>query len=186
MPIAGLICWAALGVAALRLTPDETGNLALFVMAGIMPIVVLNDRLHGRNLFADDGNPLTKLFLTSIVGLAVTVPLVVPGAQGAHDPIILVLGRAILAGVVWIPYGWAADDRTGVIHAVVRAIGCYAAFAFVDDPYRATAICAWVVVSYGYSLTFMRKVGGSGSEIQSGTIEIGRAPMPGEPAWRLH
>ena len=160
MPIAGLICWAALGVAALRLSPNLTGTLALYIMAGIMPIAVLLDRLKGKNLFADDGNPLTKLFLTSIVGIGVTVPLVIIGAQGARDPIIIVLGMAILAGVVWIPYGWAADDKTGMIHAVIRAIGCYAAFAFVDDPYRATAICGWVVVSYVYSLTFMKKVGG--------------------------
>jgi hypothetical protein len=160
MPIAGLICWAALGALALRLTPNQTGTLALYIMAGIMPIAVLLDRLKGRNLFADDGNPLTKLFLTSIVGIAITVPLIVIGARGARDPIIVVLGMAILAGVVWIPYGWAADDKTGMIHAIIRALGCYVAFAFVDDPYRATAICAWVVVSYVYSLTFMRKVGG--------------------------
>lgn len=160
MPMAGLICWAALGALALRLTPNQTGTLALYIMAGIMPIAVLLDRLKGRNLFADDGNPLTKLFLTSIVGIAITVPLIVIGARGAGNPTIIVLGMAILAGVVWIPYGWAANDKTGTIHAVIRAIGCYAAFALVDGPYRATAICAWVVVSYAYSLIFMRDVGG--------------------------
>jgi hypothetical protein len=160
MPIAGLICWAALGAAALRLTPSQTGTLALYIMAGIMPIATLLERLKGRNLFADDGNPLNKLFLSSVIGIAITVPLIVLGARGARDPIIVVLGMAILAGVIWIPYGWAADDKTGTIHAVIRALGCYAAFALVDDPYRATAICAWVVVSYAYSLTFMRKVGG--------------------------
>jgi hypothetical protein len=160
MPIAGLICWAALGAAALRLTPGQTGSLALYIMCGIMPIAVLLDRLKGKNLFADDGNPLTKLFLTSVIGIAITVPLIVIGARGARDPIIIVLGMAILAGVVWIPYGWAADDKTGTIHAVLRALGCYAAFVFVDDPYRATAICAWVVLSYAYSLKFMRPVGG--------------------------
>lgn len=66
---------------------------------------------------------------------------------------------AILAGVIRIPYGWAAEDRTGVIHAVLRATGCYAAFALVDDAYRASAISFWVAVSYLYSLAFMRKVG---------------------------
>jgi hypothetical protein len=159
MPIAGMICWAALGVAALRLSPALTGTLALYIMGGIMPLAVLLDRLQGRNLFADDGNPLTRLFLTSIAGIAVTVPLILFGARAAGEPTLVVLGMAILAGVIWIPYGWAADDRTGLIHAIVRAVGCYVAYAQVPDAYRATAICGWVVVSYVYSLVFMRRVG---------------------------
>jgi hypothetical protein len=159
MPIAGMICWAALGVAALRLTPGMTGTLALYIMAGILPLAFLLDKMQGRNLFASDDNPLTRLFLTSIAGIAVTVPVILIGARGAGNPHIVVLGMAVLAGVVWIPYGWAADDKVGLIHAIVRALGCYAAFTFVGDRYRATAICVWVVVSYVYSLMFMRQVG---------------------------
>ena len=159
MPIAGMICWAALGLVALRITPRMAGTLALYIMAGILPLAFLLDKIKGKNLFAGDSNPLTRLFLTSIVGIAVTVPVILIGAKGAGDPIIVVLGMAILAGVVWIPYGWAADDKAGLIHAIIRAIGCYAAFTLVDNPYRASAISFWVVVSYLYSLAFMRKVG---------------------------
>lgn len=160
MPIAGMLCWAALGIAALSITPRLAGTLALYIMAAILPLAFLLDKLNGKNLFAGDSNPLTRLFLTSIVGVAVTVPVILIGAKGAGDPIIVVLGMAILAGVIWIPYGWAADDKTGLIHAIIRALGCYAAFAFAGDAYRASAIAFWVVVSYVYSLTFMRKVGG--------------------------
>ena len=159
MPIAGAICWAALGLLALRATPLVTGTLALYIMMGILPIAVLLDKRRGRNLFADDGNPLTRLFLMSIAGIAVTIPIVLIGAKASGDPIIVVLGMAILAGVIWIPYGWAADDKAGLIHAIIRALGSYAAFAWVDDPYRASAICFWVVVCYLYTLTFMRAVG---------------------------
>jgi hypothetical protein len=159
MPIAGMICWAALGLAALYLSPRMAGTLALYIMAGILPLAAVLDKLKGRKLFAADDNPLTRLFLTSIIGIGVTVPVVVIGARGAGDPSIVVLGMAILAGVVWIPYGWAAEDRTGLIHAIIRAIGCYAAFALVSQAYRASAISGWVVVSYAYSLVYMRKVG---------------------------
>lgn len=159
MPIAGMICWAALGLAALRISPRMVGTLALYIMAGILPLAFMLDKMKGRNIFAGDSNPLTQLFLSSIVGIAVTVPVILIGARGAGDPIIVVLGMAILAGVIWIPYGWAAEDRTGVIHAIIRGVGCYAAFGLVGEPYRASAICFWVVVSYVYSLAFMRKVG---------------------------
>lgn len=160
MPIAGMIAWGLLGIAALGLTPRTSGTLALYIMALIMPLAIAIDRLRGRNFFASGtANPLQKLFLTSIVGIAVTVPLVVIGAQGSANPTLVVLGMAILAGVIWIQYGWAAGDPVGLRHAVVRAIGCYLAYAFAPEPYRATAICAVVVLAYVYSLTFMRRPG---------------------------
>jgi hypothetical protein len=159
MPLSGMICWAALGVAALFVSERMAGTLALYIMMGILPLAFLLDKAKGKNLFEKSDNPLVKLFLTSIVGIAVTVPLVVSAASAASQPLIIVLGMAILAGVIWIPYGWAADDRVGMIHAVGRAIGAYLAYAFVPSPYTATAICAVVVVSYIYSLSFMKTVG---------------------------
>lgn len=160
MPIAGMIAWGLLGIVALGLTPQITGTLALYIMALIMPLAIVIDRLRGRNFFASGtANPLQKLFLTSIVGIAVTVPLVVIGGQGAGNPTLVVLGMAILAGVIWIPYGWAADDPVGLRHAVARSIGCYLAYAFAPEAYRATAICAVVVFAYLYSLAFMRHAG---------------------------
>jgi hypothetical protein len=159
MPIAGMICWAALAVAAQFISAQMTGTLALYIMGGILPLAFLIDKMRGRNLFASNGNPLDQLFLTSIVGVAVTVPLVLFAASLASNSDIIVLGMAILAGVIWIPYGWAADDKVGLVHAVLRAIGCYAAFAYVPEAYRASAVCGMVVLSYIYTLIFMKRVG---------------------------
>lgn len=158
MPLAGLIAWSALGVAALRLPSATVATAALYIMALILPLAFLLDRTRGRNLFAGGNeNPLIRLFLTSVGGIAVTVPLVLIGAEAANDPDIVVLGMAILAGVIWIPYGWAAGDPVGLRHAIGRALGCYGAFAFAPSPYRATAICAVVALAYIYSLASMRR-----------------------------
>lgn len=162
MPLAGMIAWGALGLAALWLRPGLIGNLAIYIMAFILPLAFLLDRLKGRNLFAGGAaNPLTGLFLTSIVGIAITVPVVILGAARSGDPVLVVLGMAILAGVIWIPYGWAAGDPVGLRHAIVRAVGCYAAFVLAPDALRASAVCAVVVLAYVYSLLFMRKPGAS-------------------------
>ena len=72
---------------------------------------------------------------------------------------LILLGMAILAGVVWIPFGWAADDPSGTVHAVARGIGCYLAYGLCPAPWTASAICAVVVVAYLYSLAVMRPVG---------------------------
>ncbi len=159
MPLAGMICWAALAVAALFITPRMTGTLALYIMCGILPLAFLLDRLKGKNLFAKSDNPLVRLFLLSILSIGLTVPLVLVAASSAGNPLLVVLGMAILAGVIWIPYGWAADDKVGLIHAVGRGVGAYFAYAYVAEPYKATAICGVVVISYLYSFAFMKKVG---------------------------
>jgi hypothetical protein len=160
MPIADAIVCAALGLAALVLDQRVIGMLALYIMAAIMPLAILIDRARGRNLFAGGAeNPLTVLFLTSVAGIAVMVPIGVVAAQATGNGTLMVLTMAILAGVIWIPYGWAADDPSGLRHAIGRALGAYAAFALVPAPYTASAICAVVVAAYAYSLVAMRPIG---------------------------
>lgn len=160
MPLAGLLVWAALGIAALWLPERTTAMLALYVLGAILPLAFLLDRLRGRALFSGGTkNPLTRLFLMSIGGIAVTIPIGVIGANMGGEPTLVVLTMAILAGVIWIPYGWAAGDPVGLRHAIARALGSYAAFAWAPPHLQATAICAVVSAAYAYSLLRMKKAG---------------------------
>lgn len=158
MPIAGMIFWGVVALASLRLTPNGLALLVLFGSGMIFPFGVLLDRLRGRTMRAGTGgNPVMAMFLQSL-GLVVLVwPLVILGARGARDANLYVLGGAILMGMVWIPYGWAADDRTGMEHAIGRGIFCYAAYLFVPAPYKALAISLVVMLAYLYSFVRMRR-----------------------------
>jgi hypothetical protein len=109
MPIAGMITWGALGIAAAFLPERSVANASLYIMAAILPLAFVIDRLRGRNLFGGGDNPLVQLFLRGIIMVALTIPLAVIGAKGGQ-PLLVLLSMAILAGVVWIPFGWAADD----------------------------------------------------------------------------
>lgn len=158
MPVAGLLAWSALGLVALFVSARISGTLALYIMALILPLAFVLERLRGRALFSGGAsNPLVQLFLSSIAGIGVTVPLVIVGARAAHEPALVVLGMAILTGVIWIPYGWAAGDPVGMRHALARALGCYVAFAFAPVPYRITAICGVVALAYVYSVVRMKR-----------------------------
>lgn len=157
MPLAGLIVWTAIGLGALFLPLRLVGWLSVYAMAAILPLAFLLDRLRGRALFQRDDNPVTGLFMVSIVGIGLMFPLIIAAANAAGDPNLLVLGVAILAGVIWIPWGWGADDPVGLRHAIARSIGCYLAFWFAPAPYKATAICGVVALAYLYSLTAMRR-----------------------------
>ncbi len=157
MPLAGLVVWSAMGVAALFVSKELTGWMAVYGMAAILPLAFTIEKLRGRNPFVKDDNPVSTLFFQSIIGIGLLFPLVIGAADAAGDPNILVLAVAILAGIIWIPYGWGANDPVGLRHAIVRAVGCYLAFWFSPDELKATCICAVVALSYIYSLAAMRK-----------------------------
>src|SRR5258708_26819357 len=103
------------------------------------------------------GNPVTQLFMQSL-GLVVLVwPLVLIAARLAHNANLIVLGGAISMGIIWIPYGWAADDPVGLQHALARSILSYACFLFVPEPYKATAISVAGLLLYTFNPLRMRK-----------------------------
>lgn len=159
MPIAGMICWAGLGFAALFLPEATIGQGALYIMMAVLPLAWLIERTRGRNLFAGGDDPMTRLFLTSVLGIAIVVPIAVIAANAAGEPLLVVLAMAVLVGAIWIPYGWAANDPVGLRRAVGQAIGCYAAYALVPAPFTASAICGVVVIGYVYVLLAAKRMG---------------------------
>jgi hypothetical protein len=157
MPIAGILYWAMVAVVALYVSPQRLAYIVGFGSGMIFPLGILIDFLRGRKMKqASSGNPVTQLFLQSL-GLVVLVwPLVLIAANLAHSADLIVLGGAILMGIIWIPYGWAADDPVGLQHAIGRSILSYACFLFAPAPYKASAISVAVLLCYSYSLIRMR------------------------------
>ena len=78
-------------------------------------------------------------------------------ANAAGEPDLLILGLAILAGMVWVPHGWGADDPAGFVHFVLRVVLCYAAYLFAPDPARGALIAGAAALTYGYALFAMKK-----------------------------
>jgi len=158
MPIAGMIFWTVVAVASLTVPPLQLGYMVGFGSGIIFPFGILIDRMSGRKVArASTGNPVTQLFVQSLGLVALVWPLVILGASMAHDANLIVLGGAILMGIIWIPYGWAADDPVGLRHAIGRSVFSYAAYLFAPNPYKATTISIVVLLSYLYALVKMRK-----------------------------
>ena len=156
MPIAGMTVWAALGIAAFFLPDTAIATGALYIMFPILGLSALIERMLGKSLFGGGvDNPLQKLFLLSVVAVALVVPFVVISARAA-DPGLMVLGMAVLTGIVWIFEGWASGDPTSLRHAIARALGSYAVWQFAPEDIRLSAICGVVVLCYAYSLLAYR------------------------------
>ncbi|MEE4200845.1 DUF7010 family protein [Erythrobacter sp.] len=159
MPIAGFISWAALAV-AYAVFADDAPFFAPFVAAAIpVPIALAMDKRRGElhRWKEDRDNPIGHLFMRFITVVGLLIPLVVIGASAMQDEAFLVLGLAILAGVVWVPHGWGADDPAGFIHFVLRAGLCYAVYLLTPPEWRSSAIAAVTAATYIYAIAAMRK-----------------------------
>lgn len=99
-----------------------------------------------------------------ITVVALLIPFVIIAANAAEDPDLLMLGIAVLAGLVWVPHGWGADDPAGFVHFVLRAGLCYAAYLFAPEPIRGAMIAAAAALTYVYAIIAMKKPNMVGSD----------------------
>jgi hypothetical protein len=156
MPIAGMLFWTAAAIASRLLTPIQLAYFVGFGSGCLFPLGLLIDRLRGRPMPpGKSSNPVLGMFLQCLAIVVMLWPLVI--IAGTGRPGLIVLGGAILMGLVWVPYGWAADDPVGMRHAVARTSLCYVAYLFAPPAWRSTAICILVLACYSYSFATMRK-----------------------------
>ena len=159
MPIAGFIAWAALAVISWRLGDAMPPWVAFSAAAAPFPLSILIDKLRGAKGISTESrhNPLTQLFMRFIFVIALIIPFVIFSAIAAKSIALLVLGLAILAGMIWVPHGWAADDKAGMIHFVIRCALCFGAYLFVPAPMQTAAIAGAAALTYVYAIWAMKK-----------------------------
>ena len=105
MPIGGFLAWTALAIAAFALGRDLP-LIAPFIAAAIpFPLALVIDRLRGEPGIQTESrrNPVTQLFMRFITVVALLIPFVIIAWQAAHDTDLLILGLAILDGLMWVP-----------------------------------------------------------------------------------
>jgi hypothetical protein len=91
--------------------------------------------------------------------IALIIPFVIFAAQAAQSLDLLILGLAILAGMIWVPHGWSAQDPAGMIHFIIRAALCYAAYLFAPEAFKSAAIAGAAALTYVYAIWAMKKPG---------------------------
>lgn len=161
MPIGGLIAWAALAAVSWQMGDAMPAWVAFTAAAAPFPLSIIIDKLRGAPtlLTASTKSPLDQLFMRFIFVVALIIPFVIFAAQATQSIELLILGLAILAGMTWVIHGWCADDRAGLIHFILRAVLCYAAYLFAPEPHKAAAIAGAAALTYVYAIWAMKKPG---------------------------
>ena len=159
MPVGGLIAWGGLAVAALVFGDRLPGYAPFIAAAAPVPIALLIDKMRGLLGVWSEGrdNPVTALFMRFITVIALIIPFVIIATNAAGERDLLILGLAILSGMIWVPHGWGADDPAGFRHFMLRALLCYAAYLFVPEPIRGAAVAGAAALTYVYAIAAMRK-----------------------------
>jgi hypothetical protein len=159
MPIGGFIAWAGLAIASYVLGDQLPGYVPFVAAALPFPLALIIDKLRGEPGIqaASRRNPVTQLFMRFITVVALLTPFVIIATQRAGDPDLLIFGLAILAGMIWVPHGWGADDPAGFIHFIMRAVLCYAAYLIFPDEVRGAAIAGAAALTYVYAVFAMKK-----------------------------
>ena len=153
MPIAGTIAWAAIGIAGMLL-PLQQKVWAVYIGTGtIFYLGLIVARFTGEDLLGRQrkGNPFDALFMRSVFMAWLVFSIAIPFAL--VDPTSLPLTVGILAGLMWLPFGWIIEHWIGTFHAVTRTVLCVAAWyafpeqRFVAIPFVIVAIYAVTIVT---------------------------------------
>lgn len=131
----------------------------LTVAARPFPIALLIDNARGEpGMRAENRhNPVTHLFMRFITVIALLIPFIILVAKASASLDILVLGLAILAGIMWVPHGCGADDPAGFIQFAVRCVLCYAAYLLAPEAIRPAAMAGAAAFTYLYATWAMTK-----------------------------
>ena len=156
MPIAGTIAWAAIGVAGMIL-PLRQAVWAVYIGTGmIFYLGLLVARFTGEDLLGRrrKGNPFDALFMRTVLMAWLVFAIAIPFAM--IEPTSLPLTVGILAGLMWLPFGWIIQHWVGMFHAITRTVLCLVAwYAFPEQ--RFVAIPAVIVAIYLVSIVALVK-----------------------------
>lgn len=152
LPLAGMIVWAVIGVAALFMEP-RIATFALIVGTGaIFPIGILLAKMLGERLL-NNTNPLAKLMAMCVLMVNLLWAVHITLLYVAPQLISLTLGIGL--GLHWIVFSWIIGNPAGTVHAIARTVLVTAAWWLVPD-HRVSAVAVAVVLSYVYSLVALR------------------------------
>ena len=164
MPIAGTIAWTAIGIAGMFL-PNDRASWALFIGTGmIFSLGLVVAKFTGEDLLGKQrpGNSFDALFMRAIVMAWLVFAIAIPFFR--MDPTSLPLTVGILAGLMWLPFGWIIRHWVGTFHAVSRTILCLVAW-YVFPDHRFVVIPAVIVAIYVVSIAALVR--------RQGTISAG-------------
>jgi uncharacterized membrane protein YqjE len=156
MPLAGMLAWATVGLAA-PLLDTHHASLVLFIATGcIFYLGVFVSRFTGEHLLSKrhPKNEFDRLFMAGVAMALAVYAIAIPFYLVQPDSLPLTVG--ILSGLMWLPLSWILRHPVGWMHAGVRTLGVLAAWlAFPEARFEAVAMV--IVAVYAVTLVVLER-----------------------------
>lgn len=151
MPIAGMFCWALIGVAG-ALLPLQCAVWVLFGLTGsIFYVGLLIARLTGEDLLErhTPKNAFSGAFMSGLLMSLLVFAIAIPFAQ--QDITSVPLSFGILSGLMWLPLSWIIQHWIGVFHAFSRTVLILIAW-YLWPEHRFVSIPCVIVAIYAITI----------------------------------
>jgi hypothetical protein len=151
MPIAGMLCWALIGVAG-ALLPLQYAVWVLFGLTGsIFYVGLLIARLTGEDLLERHApkNAFSGAFMSGLLMSLLVFAIAIPFAQ--QDITSVPLSFGILSGLMWLPLSWIIQHWIGAFHAFSRTALVLMVW-YLWPEYRFVSVPAVIVVIYAVTI----------------------------------
>lgn len=156
MPLAGLLAWAAVGLAAPVLDTHHA-SLVLFIATGcIFYLGVFISRFTGEHLLSrrHPKNEFDRLFMAGVAMALAVYAIAIPFYLVQPDSLPLTVG--ILTGLMWLPLSWILRHPVGWMHTGVRTVGVLAAWLAFPEA-RFEAVATVIVAVYAVTLVVLER-----------------------------
>jgi hypothetical protein len=156
MPLAGMIVWGLIGVVGWLGTPYQAVMTLYFGAGSIFYLGVLLSRFTGENLLARNKpkSEFDKLFISTVLMSLLVFAIALPWAAQDHRSVPLSIG--ILAGLMWLPFGWVIQHWIGAFHAIARTLSIVSAWYWFPEQ-RFVVIPAIIVGLYIVSIAVLER-----------------------------
>ncbi len=156
MPLAGTFAWGLIGMVGWLGTPYQAVMTLYFGTGAIFYLGVFLSRFTGENLLAKNKvkNEFDRLFMSTLLMSLSVFAIALPWATQDYQSLPLTIG--ILAGLMWLPFGWIIQHWIGAFHAIARTLLIVAAW-YAFPAQRFVVIPAIIVAIYIVTIVVLER-----------------------------
>ena len=157
MPLSGMIVWTLLFILSFIL-PASQMVMATFIGTGSIVYLAMGvSRLTGENISfkkSTDRKWFETVVLAAMGMSFLTFSISIPFFM--ENYLALPFALAVQTGLMWLVFGVLAAQKVAIVHAIVRAVACVAAFMLWPElSFQLQPLI--VVVCYGFSIPLMER-----------------------------
>lgn len=153
MPVAGLLCWAIVGIGGYFLASATAKSWLLFIATGsIVYVAMLVSKFTGETFFRKEKNTFDRLFFQGLMMALMVYSIAIPFFLQDYRSLPMSVG--ILTGLMWMPFSWIVQHWIGTFHTIARTLLITLAW-FLWPEHSFVVIPVIIVVIYIISITVL-------------------------------